>query len=199
MTPQNFTRKYISDLCEASQTLSAEETDRVGAILRNAGKAEWPILVMGNGGSAAIAEHFVCDLWKGVKQDCKNYTNVINLGSNQALLTAVANDFGYEHVFSFQIESCHSRRAVAIAISSSGNSPNIIRGLRAANDKGYTTIALVGFDGGMVVKENLADHILHVNSNNYGIVEDLHSAIMHSLIQWIRVSTTFKHPDMLKL
>mgnify|MGYP000494005485 CR=1 FL=1 len=77
-------------------------------------------------------------------------------------------------------------RDIAIAISSSGNSANIINGLAAANKHSMKTIALVGFNGGSVKENNLADTILHVNSNNYGVVEDTHMIILHALIQKLR-------------
>jgi len=87
---------------------------------------------------------------------------------------------------------------LVIAISSSGNSSNIIKGLIKARNKGYTTIALVGFNGGAVMSEKLADVVIHVNSNNYGVVEDSHQMIMHSMAQSIRLNNSI-NPAILKL
>lgn len=195
---------YLDKLRGAAGTVLASEYDAAVLALLEAKECGWPVIVMGNGGSAAIAEHFVCDLWKGVATDCDLWSNVINLGSNQALLTAIANDIGYEDVFSFQIDTCNSSNALVIAISSSGNSKNILNGLASAKEKKYKTIALVGFDGGSVKRgmyphSTYADIILHVQANNYGIVEDAHSAIMHSMIQYIRKTYTDKEPHELKL
>ena len=144
-----------------------------------------PILVFGNGGSAAIADHLACDWTKGVNGASPTYfPRVLSLCSNQALLTAIANDYGYEYTFSKQIAYAPYQHAIAIAISSSGNSENIIQGLKAAASKNYTCMALVGFDGGRVVSDALAlNKTLHVKSYNYGIVEDSHSIIMHVIAQ----------------
>lgn len=147
---------------------------------------EVPILVFGNGGSAAIAEHLATDWMKGIEQDQHIYPRVRSLSSNLPLITALANDYGYEYIFSKQIEY-HDGPANVIAISASGNSPNIVNGLKAANAAGYFTYALVGFDGGVVKRDKLASHgLIHVDSNDYGIVEDTHSIIMHCIAQYIR-------------
>jgi len=196
--------KYVDDLKKASESIMYNQYDSAIYALVNAMDQGWPVLVMGNGGSAAIAEHFVCDLWKGVATDCDTWSNVVNLGSNQSLLTAIANDIGYESVFSWQIKTCNAVNALVIAISSSGNSKNILNGLLEAKCKNYKTIALVGFDGGalkqgMFPRGSYTDTIIHVKSDNYGIVEDVHSMIMHSMIQYIRKLRTKKQLDELKL
>jgi D-sedoheptulose 7-phosphate isomerase/D-glycero-D-manno-heptose 1,7-bisphosphate phosphatase len=157
-----------------------------------------PVLVFGNGGSAAIAEHFSCDHTKGVWHDTNLKSCVHSLSSNLPLITAIANDYSYEDVFSKQIEYCSAPAAVVVAISSSGNSPNIIQALKTAEAKGYVTIAMVGFDGGVVVRENLAWKTIHVPSNNYGVVEDCHQIIMHMMAQKIRTENAV-HPGKLKL
>ena len=116
-----------------------------------------------------------------------------------SLMTAIANDMSYEDVFSKQIEWYQAEQAIVRAISSSGSSPNITKALRAARDKNYGTIAFVGFDGGKILADNLADYIIHVNVNNYGVVEDCHQILMHYLAQDIRKSLTRKHISDLKL
>jgi D-sedoheptulose 7-phosphate isomerase len=156
-----------------------------------------PVLAMGNGGSSDIADHWACDHTKGVNCDTLLFANVRNLSCNMSLVTAIGNDLGYDQIFSKQIEWVQDHAAV-IAISSSGSSPNIVNGLRTANAKGYPTIAFVGFDGGIIVKEDLADFIIHVKSNNYGVVEDCHQIIMHTLAQDIR-KTYATNPDNIKL
>lgn len=159
-----------------------------------------PIIVMGNGGSAAIAEHWGCDHTKGIRTDVHDlFPNVRNLAANMSLMTAIANDISYDEVFSKQIEWVNEEHALVIAISSSGNSPNIIKGLEAANKKHYTTIAFVGFDGGKVVSDSLSEKIIHVKSNNYGVVEDCHQILMHTLAQQIRIVYTNKERKTLKL
>jgi D-sedoheptulose 7-phosphate isomerase/D-glycero-D-manno-heptose 1,7-bisphosphate phosphatase len=111
---------------------------------------------------------------------------VQSLSSNMSLLTAIANDIGYEKVFSYQLNMKANEGDVLVVVSSSGNSLNIIDALRCAKLKKLSTIALVGFDGGQAL--NLADIGLHVKNNNYGVVEDAHQAIMHIMAQAIRLS-----------
>lgn len=157
------------------------------------------VLVFGNGGSAAIADHFVCDYAKGINTDTPYRANAVSLCSNGPLITAIANDFGYEHVFSEQVKYAATKTCgVAIAVSSSGNSINVINGLNTARKYGLETVALVGFDGGAVLKNKLADCIVHVKSDNYGVVEDTHMMVLHLLAQTVRM-TYAKSPSSIKL
>lgn len=146
------------------------------------------IFVCGNGGSSAISEHLSCDHMKGIRTDTDVQTKVISLASNVSLLTAIANDFGYEYVFSKQIEWYGSKDCVLIVISSSGNSKNVVNAIKKAKELQMKVISFVGFDGGQC--KDLSDLNIHINSNNYGIVEDCHQIIMHSLAQDIRLQFT---------
>jgi D-sedoheptulose 7-phosphate isomerase/D-glycero-D-manno-heptose 1,7-bisphosphate phosphatase len=109
-----------------------------------------------------------------------------SLSNNVELLTAIANDVAYEDVFAFQLQSQACPEDVLIAISSSGRSANIVRALSWARDNGLHTIAITGFEGGQA--RILADVVIHVECTNYGLVEDLHQAVMHALAQYIRQS-----------
>lgn len=190
-----YKEELYDALCSVSET---EIKSAFNAILKAIDEG-YPIILMGNGGSAAIAEHFVCDFWKGIESDCLKHPNVMNLGSNQALLTAIANDMDYNCVFQYQILTCNAPKALVIAISSSGKSGNIVAGLKAAKSQNYKTIALVGFTGGRVMIDQLADTIIHVRSDNYGIIEDAHSVILHSLAQTYRKGLTYKERKDLTL
>ena len=109
-----------------------------------------------------------------------------------ATITAIGNDLGYDKIFSKQLEFSNARISdILVVVSSSGNSPNILRALEQANDIGMVSIALVGFDGGAATQ--LADVVVHVNSQNYGVVEDCHQIIMHSWAQALRVSAATEH------
>ena len=145
------------------------------------------LYIMGNGGSAAIADHWVCDYMKGINDDTGTVPTVkaMSLASNGPLVTALANDLSYEMIFAAQLEyyRCEEDDAV-IAISASGNSKNIVNGLRRAKGLGATTIALTGFAGGEAAK--MADISVHVPCNNYGVVEDCHMMILHAISQRIR-------------
>lgn len=154
------------------------------------------VAIFGNGGSAAIADHFCCDFVKGIRTDTNLKPRCTSLVANGPLATAIANDVSYDKVFSEQI--FYHEPSLVIAVSSSGNSKNVINGLKTARNNGIKTIALVGFDGGEVLRSKAADVALHVNSNNYGVVEDSHMMILHSFVQKIRTDYAID-PISLKL
>ena len=128
----------------------------------------------GNGGSASIANHLQCDHVKGVRTEDRPRPRVLSLSTNVELLTAIANDIGYENVFVYQLQSQSRPGDVLIAVSSSGRSPNIVQALTWARDNGLRTIAITGFDGGAA--RTVAEVSIHVDCTNYGIVEDLHQS-----------------------
>jgi len=140
----------------------------------------------GNGGSASIANHLVCDHVKGVRAKTNFTPRVASLSNNVELLTAIANDLAYEDIFSYQLQSQAQPGDVLIAISSSGRSPNIVKVLRWARENDIRTIAITGFDGGAA--RETAEIAIHADCGNYGVVEDLHQAIMHALAQYIQQS-----------
>lgn len=180
--------QYITMLNQGLASISSDSFTRAYQIMRR--NVMNTLYTMGNGGSAAIADHFVCDYSKGINTDGGikpgSCGRAVSLCSNGPLIMAISNDIGYDSVFEQQLEYLQDDQAVALAISSSGNSPNILKGLSKAREIGYETIALVGFDGGAVLRDNMADAIIHVDVNNYGVVEDIHHIVMHSLTQQIR-------------
>lgn len=139
--------------------------------------------VAGNGGSAAIADHLLCDWVKGTFTPSQNPIHVHSLVSSTALLTACANDFGYEASFSRQVEMQAQPGDILICISASGNSANILAALHKAGSMGLRTIAFTGFGGGEASR--LADISIHVAAHNYGVVEDCHQILMHNIAQYI--------------
>lgn len=144
------------------------------------------VWVCGNGGSASISDHFACDHLKGISTNTALRPRVLSLSSNAALLTAIGNDLSFDRVFEYQLASLAQSGDVLIAVSSSGNSPNIVRAVNIAKSLGLRTIGFVGFDGGELLK--IADHALHVKVANYGVVEDAHQSLMHVLAQFIRLA-----------
>lgn len=180
-----FYSDYVTNLKKSLGSLCVEELDLVITELKQARLYGTPVFVMGNGGSATISEHLQCDWFKGVGCKTGIPLQVKSLVSNTGLLTALANDFSYEEVFSKQLELERYPHAVAIFISSSGNSPNIIKAIKQAKKTGYTTVGLTGFTGGKLKK--LCDYSLHIEINNYGIVEDSHQAIMHIISQYLQL------------
>jgi D-sedoheptulose 7-phosphate isomerase len=176
--------QYASELAAALASIERAQLDAAVKILQGAHLRDATIFCCGNGGSASIANHMVCDHQKGVNCDTNLLPRVISLSSNVELITAVTNDIGYADVFAFPLR-IHGRKGdVLVAVSSSGQSENIVRVLTAAADMGMETIALTGFDGG--ASRKLASVTIHVDGWNYGVVEDAHQACMHVLAQYLR-------------
>ena len=171
---------YISKLLTAANTVSEDSLNKMIETLR--GARDSCIYIIGNGGSAAIASHFATDLFRAF--EITNLSNrVVSLTDNTSLLTASGNDFGFETIFERQLSQLCREKDVLVAISSSGNSENIIRAVHAAKNEGLVSIGLSGFDGGQAKK--IADINIHIDSNNYGVIEDCHQSIMHSMAQYL--------------
>lgn len=151
--------------------------DRVTA----AGGTVW---VAGNGGSAAIADHTVCDCSKGTYVEGHAPLRTVSLASNVPMLTALGNDISYAAVFSEQLKYYLTGKDALLVVSSSGNSPNVVNACEYANAQGVPTIAFVGFRGGRL--KEIATHVVHVEVENYGIVEDAHQSLIHCLTQYMK-------------
>jgi phosphoheptose isomerase len=177
---------YADEMSRAAKTIDTEAFDRAAAILLDAYVRGARMFSCGNGGSAAIANHVQCDHVKGVRTTTDLTPRVLSLSTNVELLTAIANDIGYEHVFVYQLQSQSGPGDVLMVVSSSGRSANIVQALTWAREHGLRTIAITGFDGGAA--RAVAEVSIHVECTNYGIIEDLHQAIMHALAQYIRQS-----------
>jgi phosphoheptose isomerase len=177
---------YAEQMALAAKTIDPTALDRAAAILVDAYLRGARTFSCGNGGSASIANHMQCDHTKGVRTKTDLSPHVQSLSSNVEVLSAIANDTGYENVFLHQLQCQSEPGDVLIAVSSSGHSPNIIHALTWARDSGLRTIAITGFDGGTA--RSVAEVSIHVDCTNYGIVEDLHQGIMHALAQYIRQS-----------
>jgi phosphoheptose isomerase len=177
---------YGEETARAASSIDPASLDRAAAVLLQAYTSGAGVFSCGNGGSAAIANHLQCDHVKGIRTATDLAPRVVSLSASIELITAIANDMGYEDVFVYQLQSQSGPGDVLMAISSSGRSPNIVRALTWARDHGLGTIALTGFDGGQA--RAVAEVTIHVDSANYGVVEDLHQAVMHALAQYIRQS-----------
>jgi phosphoheptose isomerase len=177
---------YSEEMARAASSIDPAALDCAAKILLTAYRSGARVFSCGNGGSAAIANHLACDHLKGVRTATDLAPRVVSLTASIELITAIANDITYEDVFVYQLQSQSEPGDVLIAISSSGRSQNIVRSLTWAREHGIRTIALTGFDGGEA--SMIAEVAIHVNGTNYGIIEDLHQAIGHSLAQYIRQS-----------
>jgi D-sedoheptulose 7-phosphate isomerase len=144
------------------------------------------VYACGNGGSAAISNHLVCDHCKLVQTDTTLTPRVVSLSATVEMITAIANDISYDEIFVYQLRSMAKPGDALITISSSGNSENVVRAACWAKTNGIPVISMTGFSGGRTAE--LADVNLHVNANNYGVIEDVHQSLMHVLAQYIRLA-----------
>jgi D-sedoheptulose 7-phosphate isomerase len=175
-------RQYFDELQRVVAVLSHGVIDQIAAVLVRAFESERTVYTFGNGGSAALASHFACDLGKGTAY-CNGgkRLRVLALTDNMPTLTAWANDASYEDVFSEQLRNFVRAQDVAFAMSGSGNSKNVLNALQVAREAGAMTVGISGFEGGQM--KGLCDLCAVVPSNNMQIIEDLHLAMAHSIFR----------------
>lgn len=186
-TASDFAKNYLSGLKDVLDRLPLKPIDDIVRAIEQARDEARQIFVIGNGGSAATASHMMNDLCKGTlghKGDAPwPRLRVIALTDNVSLMTAWANDTDFDHVFSEPLKNLAQRGDVLVAISASGNSPNIIAAVEAAKQIGVTVIGLAGFTGGKLSK--MADVSLVVPSDGYGPVEDIHMILDHIITSYL--------------
>ncbi|WEK40932.1 MAG: SIS domain-containing protein [Candidatus Brevundimonas colombiensis] len=185
-TAGGFADAYFDQLSLAWMSVDRGAIQSASKMLAAAVAADVSIFSCGNGGSAAISNHLLCDCLKGVQAGTALRPRVHSLSNGVELITAIVNDIGPEEMFALPLRSLGRAEDVLIAISSSGASRNVVRAIQTAADIGMKTIAMTGFDGGEAAK--LANVSLHVDAANYGIVEDVHQSLMHILAQNLRQS-----------
>jgi len=175
-------RDYLNELTGLISAVSETEIENIVEVLDGSLARGARIFVIGNGGSAATASHVVSDLGAGLKRKGLAEFDIMSLADNYATCTAIANDISYDAIFSAQLEGQMTSDDVLVAISASGNSPNIIRAVEAAKKIGATVIGWTGFDGGQLRK--LCDLSFHVATPKgaYGVVEDMHLILNHMLV-----------------
>jgi D-sedoheptulose 7-phosphate isomerase len=176
--PEAFAREYLKHLSEVLGRLDTVAVGKFVDIVVAARERGARIFFCGNGGSAATASHFANDFAIGTRSPAKPF-RAIALTDNVAAMTAIANDDGYDVMFVKQLEVLMHRGDVVVAISASGNSPNVLRAVEYAKAHGATTVGLTGFDGGKL--KSLVDHAVHVptEKGEYGPVEDAHMVLDH--------------------
>ena len=153
-------------------------------MLYRAYQNEKQVFTLGNGGSASTASHMAADIAKNTIAPHMRRFRVLSLNDNTALLTALANDLGYENVFKEQLQNLIRPGDLLIAISGSGDSPNVVNALRYAREQCAEIVGLLGFDGGEAA--SLADVAIVVPSKHYGIVEDVHLIINHIIVDYFQ-------------
>jgi len=183
---QNFTKNYFDELKKILDGISLKDIEKIADVLREAYKSNRHIFITGNGGSAATATHFACDLGKGTlspkgPQKIKRF-KVTSLTDNVATMTAWGNDVGYNRIFSEQLKNLLSPDDVVIGISARGNSPNILNAVKLAKKMKARSIGLAGFNGGKLVK--ISDISIVVPVHKYDIAEDAHLILCHVITRY---------------
>jgi D-sedoheptulose 7-phosphate isomerase len=177
---------YKKTINQVMDSLNKIEIDNLMDMLLDAYKNDRFVFVIGNGGSAANASHLAQDLAKGTRHSMEQGKRLkaLSLTDNTSFITAQGNDDGYDSIFEQQLRTFAKSGDYVIAISGSGNSPNIIKAIEWANNNGVTTVGVTGFDGGKLRK--IARHTVHVPLNDMCTSESIHSIIFHYVILEVR-------------
>ena len=175
---------YLDQLRVAVDCLPRDRLTRLGEVLYRAYTNDKQVFTVGNGGSASTASHWAADIGKNTIGAHMKRFRVISLNDNSAIMTALANDIGYEYVFSEQLQNLIHPGDVLVAISASGNSPNILKAIEYAQSQCAEVVAILGFQGGRAVE--MADLSIVVPSNHYGIIEDVHLVINHIVVDYFK-------------
>jgi D-sedoheptulose 7-phosphate isomerase len=184
-----FTAKYLERAREALAALDHGEVERCCEVLLDCARRDGTLFIVGNGGSAALADHLACDLVKGVLG--RGYPvrssvrpRALSLSANAALLSAWANDVGYAVAFAEGLRSLARPGDALLVISASGKSENVLAALAAAGELGIETLGWLGFDGGPA--RALCETSVLVPVVDYGIVESAHATLGHLVTEWMR-------------
>tara|TARA_A100001035_G_C27696517_1_gene460373 strand:- start:156 stop:761 length:606 start_codon:yes stop_codon:yes gene_type:complete len=186
---QNFNKfflEYCEDLNRSLSKISLKKLEEIFKVIELAIKRNKNIFTCGNGGSASVSNHFLCDFNKGIKIDSKKKfkPKVISLTNSIEMMSAISNDLNYEKVFSFQLENYSNKNDILICFSCSGSSKNILEVVKFAKRKKLKTIGFLGFAN--LKNEKLFDYSININFKNYGVTEDIFQILMHSISQFIR-------------
>lgn len=182
---QDYFRSYFSYLNEILTAIDAKSISNVINCFLEARDNKGTIFFAGNGGSASTASHFAQDLGEVGRKSNKPGFRTLSLTDNISLLSAIGNDYGFEKIFSIQLSELFSPGDVLVAISASGNSPNVVNAVEFAKKAGGKTIGIVGFDGGKM--KDICDHVIHVKTNagEYGPAEDVHMIMDHLITSYL--------------
>ena len=180
----DFSKSYIDYLSSVLNNISLKDIEKFVEVLLEARERESSIFFIGNGGSAATASHFANDIAIGTRTYEKPF-RAISLCDNQAVITAIANDDGYKKIFSQQLQVLLKKQDVVVAISASGNSPNLLDAIDTAKKMNTITVGISAFDGGKM--KEMVDVSLHVptEKGEYGPAEDAHMVLDHLVSNYL--------------
>ncbi len=181
MRTRGFAKKYFAELERVLKKLDFGQMEKMVGVIWKAYKSGKTIFFMGNGGSASTATHLAADIGKNVGLKFKT----VSLCDNTAWIMALGNDLSYEDIFVEQLKNFVKKGDVVVGISGSGNSMNVVKAIEYANGIGVTTVGLLGFSGGRMLK--MVDVPVLVPVDHYGYVEGVHSEIHHYLVEALKI------------
>jgi len=180
----DFYQSYSLKINQAVQQIDLEKLCLISDCLWDAQQSKRQVFLCGNGGSAANAIHIVNDFLYGVSKSSHAAIRVHALTANQSILTCLANDISYDEIFSYQLEALAQKDDILIALSGSGNSPNMVKAIQTAKMIGMKAFAILGYDGGRCLES--ADNSIHIPINDMQISEDMQLVVGHMIMQWLR-------------
>jgi len=186
MNNKNFFEQYIEKLNKTYLSLDIKKIEHISEIVFKKIKNNNNIFVCGNGGAASVSNHFLCDFNKGIKFSSKKklLPKIISLSSSTEIITAISNDISFEKIFSYQFENYVQKNDLLLVFSCSGNSKNIKNIENLANKKNIKVIKFYGFKNKSKPRNN--EIVLNLQTNNYGICEDIFQSLLHMISQNIR-------------
>ncbi|MBH0028551.1 SIS domain-containing protein [Pseudoalteromonas sp. SWN29] len=181
---QTFVQGYITKVIDALESINTAEVSKIISSLDECHYRGGTVYIIGNGGSAATASHMANDFGGGLKlRDIRTF-KIASLADNSALCTAIANDVGFENIFYAQIVDEITNHDLLIAISCSGDSPNIVKAAEYAKQQGVNIIGLTGFSGGKLKELSTFNYHIETEAGEYGVVEDLHMIFDHMIFSY---------------
>ena len=183
---KSFYFEYLNKLTSVAKSIDIISLNNAIELITKTIKKNNFIYVCGNGGSAAIADHYICDFFKQLSKYTNLKAKIKNLNSDSSLISAISNDISYDEIFKIQAERYMMKNDILILISSSGNSKNIKKVLKFCKKKKIKTIGFTNFSGGFLKKN--CDISIHSKINNYGIGEDINHILMHMMMQFISLN-----------
>lgn len=183
---------HLERLSAALGGLEHGKLEELGSVLYRAYRNDKQVFTLGNGGSSSTASHMAADLAKNTIGPSMRRFRITSLNENAAIMTALANDLGYENVFVEQLVNLIRAGDVLVVVSASGNSPNVLRAMEYARGRSAEVVALLGFNGGAAAA--LADLAIVVPSDDFGVVEDIHLVINHILVDYFKAQLAEAKP-----
>lgn len=181
--PESFITGYANRLSEVLASADWSGVSLLGKDMLQAWRSGRQVFFCGNGGSAGNAVHLANDFIYGVAKRTGGGIKAVALSANPAVMTCLANDVGYDSIYSEQLAVLANEGDVLVTLSGSGNSPNILRVLEQAKAMNVKSYAILGYSGGMA--KSLADVSIHFPVNDMQIAEDMQLVVGHALMQWL--------------